>query len=291
MNFIKFLAPIAPIAFIALLGCQGSVADGETNPDLGGGDTNPDTNPEPPPTTSARVTTGLVALFDFKEGSGLTVTDKTGSGYDLTIQDPGNIEWISGGGLHILAPTVISRIDPLTPEALASATHINGPCKASSAVTVETWARTDDVGANGPARVVSVSQSANARNVTLAQENTLISGRLRTNGDNTPNNNGTPELYSSTDAWDGQINHIAYTRRLGDASVWLNGLNVNGDLQPLNDQTPTNGDFSNWNDNYPLVLGNEPTLDRPWTGELYLVAIYCRDLNAIEISQNMTARY
>ena len=34
------------------------------------------------------------------------------------------------------------------------------------------------------------------------------------------------------------------------------------------------GDFSTWDDTYTLALGNEHTIDRPWVGEMYLVAIY-----------------
>jgi len=32
--------------------------------------------------------------------------------------------------------------------------------------------------------------------------------------------------------------------------------------------------LNNWDEGYPLIVGNERTLDRPWNGEIYLVAIY-----------------
>ncbi|MCI0515239.1 VanZ family protein [candidate division KSB1 bacterium] len=43
--------------------------------------------------------------------------------------------------------------------------------------------------------------------------------------------------------------------------------------------------FSNWNENYRLVIGNEATDDRPWTGILYELAIYDRTLTAEEVLQ------
>lgn len=48
-------------------------------------------------------------------------------------------------------------------------------------------------------------------------------------------------------------------------------------------------DFSNWDPTFPLQLGNEPSLDRPWRGRIYLVAIYDRALTAQEIWTNFTA--
>ncbi|MFH1943111.1 MAG: VanZ family protein [bacterium] len=41
--------------------------------------------------------------------------------------------------------------------------------------------------------------------------------------------------------------------------------------------------FVNWNDNYRLLMGNEETLNRPWKGELFLVAVYDRALALPEI--------
>jgi len=282
----KLAKTIAPIALVALVGCvgNGGISDGQ-NIDPG---TDPGTDPTPTPTpTTGRVTNGLVALYTFKEGMGTLVTDQSGGGYNLSILNPENVEWMAGGGLEILQPTAIINQDAGGQP--AGAIGIISACKASNAITVETWARTNDVGANGPARVVTLSTNANNRNFTLGQENTLVDARLRTTLTNT---NGTPATASQNDVWDGQINHVVYTRKLGDASVWLNG-NIAGQYITIEgeEQTPLLGDFSNWNDTYPLTLANEPTLDRPWTGQLFLVAVYCRDLNAIEITQNMQAGY
>ena len=48
-------------------------------------------------------------------------------------------------------------------------------------------------------------------------------------------------------------------------------------------------DFSNWDSNYPLLIGNEATLDRPYLGEIFLVAIYDRVISDAEIQQNFNA--
>lgn len=41
--------------------------------------------------------------------------------------------------------------------------------------------------------------------------------------------------------------------------------------------------FEIWRENYPLVLGNEPTNDRPWFGTLHSLVIYDRALSSKEI--------
>lgn len=48
-------------------------------------------------------------------------------------------------------------------------------------------------------------------------------------------------------------------------------------------------DFSNWDNGFTFQLGNEGTLDRPWLGKLYLVAIYDRALRPDEVLTNFTA--
>jgi len=48
-------------------------------------------------------------------------------------------------------------------------------------------------------------------------------------------------------------------------------------------------DFSNWEPAFPFQLGNEPSLDRPWLGKIYLVAIYDRVLSRQEVYSHFRA--
>jgi glycopeptide antibiotics resistance protein len=48
-------------------------------------------------------------------------------------------------------------------------------------------------------------------------------------------------------------------------------------------------DFSNWDPSFTFQLGNEATLNRPWLGKIYLVAIYRRALNPEEVTTNFKA--
>ncbi len=82
-----------------------------------------------------------------------------------------------------------------------------------------------------------------------------------------------------------QVVHVAYTRSgLDDeAQTWLNGQLVGTETLA--------GSFSNWDVTYPLTIANEPNGERPWRGEIYLAAVYCRDLAPSEIWQNYEAGY
>jgi VanZ family protein len=47
--------------------------------------------------------------------------------------------------------------------------------------------------------------------------------------------------------------------------------------------------FQNWDPNFTFQLGNTPTIDRPWFGRIYLVAIYNRALSKNEVYTNFMA--
>ena len=55
---------------------------------------------------------GLLALYTFEEGSGTTVNDVSGVGspLNLTISDPGQVNWLNGGGLQINGNTMINSM-------------------------------------------------------------------------------------------------------------------------------------------------------------------------------------
>jgi hypothetical protein len=54
------------------------------------------------------------------------------------------------------------------------------------------------------------------------------------------------------------------------------------------DPTPA-GLFTDWNDTFALVLGNEVSNDRRWQGVIRMVAIHNRALNQAQITQNLEA--
>jgi hypothetical protein len=238
----------------------------------------PVTPPTPTPTNTpisgGRVMAGLQALYLFNEGTGRVVNDSSGVGtaLNLTIDNRANTTWISGGGLAINAPVSISSEGP--------ASKIINACKASNELTVEAWVQPANTTQSGPAKIVTLSNAPSERNFSLGQglwgdrPSDLYNIRLRlaaAANDLTVN--------SSSGALNTALTHVVYTRKTsGLATLYLNGS--------YHTSKNKAGLLSNWKADFRLVLANELTGDRPWLGNYFLVAFYCRALSAADVQQN-----
>ncbi|MCB0212254.1 MAG: hypothetical protein KDJ52_23135 [Anaerolineae bacterium] len=228
--------------------------------------------------TDGRVQDNLIALYTFEEGSGLIVKDVSGVGepIDLNIKNPEAVEWIDGG-VVIKKETIISSA--------SAATKVIDAAKASNEITIEAWIKPANTTQDGPARIVTLSQSPTKRNFTMAQglwgdqPPDLYDVRLRST---TTTLSGMPSLSSDAGSLTAELTHVVFTRNTaGLATTYINGVKAASHN--------VNGKFSNWDNNYQLALANEITNNRPWLGEYYLVALYNRALDANEISQNFAA--
>jgi PKD repeat protein len=220
-----------------------------------------------------RVTDDLQALYAFQEGSGTTVHDvsEVGTPLDLTIADETAVTWIAGG-LSIEAETIVASG--------VAATKVIAASRASDEVTIEAWVRPANTTQSGPARIVSLSAGPSNRNFTLGQTTDDYVVRLRTT--TTGDNGANPSLSTSGGALTTDLTHVIYTRdAAGQARVYVNDVEVASEA--------IGGNLSNWNDTYQFILANELTEDRPWLGELHLVAIYGRALDAGEVERNYQA--
>ena len=221
----------------------------------------------------ARVTDGLLSLYTFDEQSGVTITDTSGVGdpLDLVIQDPQDVTWGDGTltldqGASIFSPGAASKI--------------NDAVKVSNEITIEALIVPSNLTQSGPARVVSISASTGARNVTLGQEASAYNTRLRTTS---TNHNGTASAHSTPDNTVGTVEqHVVYTRHSdGTSTFYVNGVMIS--------TSTIGGSTSSWSDNYKLLLGSEVGDSRHWLGTFDLVAIYDRALGAAEVTQNFVA--
>lgn len=110
----------------------------------------------------------------------------------------------------------------------------------------------------GPARIFTISQDQYRRNLTVAQEQSNLIVRLRTQDTSL---DGEPhytvsEVFSEP-AW-----------RLIDISIKDNSLEISVDGNVVvTDNLPSNP-LKNWDSGYRLALGNELTWDRPWIGQI-----------------------
>ena len=223
--------------------------------------------------SSERVSEGLLALYNFNEGSGDTVFDVSGVGtaLNLEIDDLTRVNW-GDGVLNINSPSLIASVE--------TADKLIDGITATQEITLEAWVTPGNRSQNGPARIATISSNVANRNFTLGQAGDDYNVRLRTTS--TGNNGVRTTVSSEGGLLDTELTHVIYTRSSdGNASMYI-------DSQLVATET-IGGDFSNWDDDYRLGLGNEFGGGRSWLGSLDLFAVYNQAFDASEVAQNYLA--
>jgi PKD repeat protein len=223
-----------------------------------------------------RVTDGLLARYDFAEGMNDIVSDTSGIGtpLDLTIEDLSRVTWIPGG-LRLDEATLIASAGP--------ADKLNDALIASDEFSLEAWIATSDLGQNGPARIVTLSESTSERNLTLGQGvyndgGDRIEGRIRAT---LTDLNGLPSTATATGSLLSGFRHVVLTRATdGTTTIYIDRV-----IRAVGSAA---GTLDNWTA-YKLGLGNEIDGSRPWLGVYYLAAFYDRALTPAEVTQNFAA--
>jgi hypothetical protein len=130
---------------------------------------------------------GALVFYDFREGSGRTVRDRSGRGEPLSlkIEDDAAVKWLPEGGLAIRGPVLIGSEGP--------AAKISDAVRRSGAITIEAWIKPANTTQSGPARIVTVSRDPSSRNFTLGQKGGAYEVRFRTTSTSA---NGEPALSS-----------------------------------------------------------------------------------------------
>ncbi len=215
----------------------------------------------------SRVSDGLLALYSFEDSS----DDVSGVAPALNLV-------LEGGAALRNGELRITGVDGVARSARA-ATKVDDAVKVTDSFTVEAWVRPRDLLQRGPARIVTASGSTSLSDVNfhLGQERTCLSFRVAAGG-------GAAEwlliegVFSAPQpAW-----HIAVTYERGSIGVFAEGAHVESRVvEP--------GPLDSWAPDFPLYVGNEATLNRPFRGDILLVAIYGRALTATEIASNYAA--
>ncbi|MES9859745.1 MAG: LamG domain-containing protein [Candidatus Thiodiazotropha sp. LLP2] len=217
----------------------------------------------------------IVALYEFKTGSGNTAYDTSGVDPAANLSLSGDTTWVEGWGLEFKTGKAQGST--------SDSRKLSQLIQATGEYTVEAWVVPANVTQEGPARIISYSAGTDDRNFTLGQ--TLYNYNFLHRSSST-DGNGEPAHSTSDDDEDLQATeqHIVATfdpengRRL-----YVNGIFTDD----LDETAP--GNLNDWDDTYALVLGNEASSDRPWAGKVRLLAIHNRALTDAQIQQNFDA--
>jgi hypothetical protein len=227
-----------------------------------------------------RYTGNVIALWEFKEGTGTTAMDTSGvaPAIDLSLQ---GVDWMSAYGISIVngkaqAPSGTSR---------KLYDRIADPQNGTQQYSLEGWVVSDNVGQEGPARIISYSRGTGSRNFTLGQ--TLYNYDLRNRSMAAEvNSNGSPSLqtYDGDQDLQATLQHVVVTYdQYRGRRIYVNGRWTDD----VDEQGP--GRLWTWDDSHHVVMGNETTDNRLWVGRIRLAAIYDVALTEAQILQNFNA--
>jgi VanZ family protein len=215
----------------------------------------------------SRVADGLLALYGFDESADDSSDDLPR--LDLAL---GGDAVFRGRGLRIGGDEGVAR-------SLAPATKIYEAATATDEFTVEAWVRPRDLLQRGPARIVTSSGSTSLGNVNfhLGQERTCLSFRVATGAGEAEWLVTGGVFTTPQSTW-----HVVVTYDGGTVATYAEGMLIEtATVEP--------GPLDSWDPTLPLLVGNEATLDRPFAGDIFLVAVYGRALSAEEVSANYRA--
>jgi Concanavalin A-like lectin/glucanases superfamily len=226
----------------------------------------------------------LLALYEFKEGSGTVAHDTSGNapGLDLALRD--EVIWMSAWGVDLENGSLLAT----TAASKRLYDRIADPSVGTQQYTIEAWITPDNIsqGADTAARVVTYSGSGS--NFMLAQNEYKYQARTRnvSTAAIDGGRNGLPALQTADADRDAQdrLQHVVVTYDQ------FRGRRIYVDGRYTDDRDPIEAArFWNWDPSFRLAFGAEPGRGGPWKGQIRLVAIYQQALTDAQIRQNYEA--
>lgn len=221
-----------------------------------------------------RYESAQIALYEFKTGMGTTVYDTSGVEPAANLTMSGSIEWVGGWGLNV-------REGGKAQGTTSGSRKLADMIKTTGEFTIEAWAAPGNV-VQEDAYIVSYSGGTMANNATLAQLAYQYQAMTRSSETDA---NGTPALLTRAADEDAQasLQHVVLTYDpVNGQRIYVNGAYTG-------DTDGSGGSLGDWDDSFALVLGNDPSGVRQWTGVLRLVSVHNRALTQPQIQQNFEA--
>jgi hypothetical protein len=223
----------------------------------------------------SRYEANIIALWEFKTGQGGTAYDTSGVEPALNLSLSGDVSWVNGWGIEIH--------DGKAQGSTAASKKLHDLITATGEYSIEAWIVPANTAQEGPARIVSYSGGASARNFTLGQDKFSY---VFMNRSSDTSADGQPALSTLADDKRVQASeqHVVLTfDPVNGRRIYVNGK-YTGDMD-----TSGGGGLQDWDDTFAFVLGNEVSGGRLWQGKLRLVAIHNRALSQEQITRNFEA--
>ncbi|MCC7111860.1 MAG: thrombospondin type 3 repeat-containing protein, partial [Deltaproteobacteria bacterium] len=233
-------------------------------------------------TPPARIDDGLIARWDFVEGTGDVALDRSGLVPPIDLHAEGEgWQWLPGGGVQFTGESWASRF-AATAE---SAQRVFSAPTEAGALTIELFVANDFLEQNGPTRLLSYSLDSSHRNFTLGVRTRDLDFRLRTAA--TGLNGSTDNLEASDVFADEQIHHLVAVFDEGVQRVYVDGR-LRREVADIGLLLPPPIPGA-WDPTYRLLIGDEDLANRQFVGRVYLASLYARALTAAEVRQSLHA--
>lgn len=219
-----------------------------------------------------RFENNVIALYEFKTGSGNRVFDTSGVEPALNLTLSGNYSWVGGWG--------VAFADGKAQGSTTASRKLHDRLRSTNEYSVELWVVPGNVTQDGPARIVSYAGSADNRNLMIGQ--TLYNYDLF-NRSTVTDQSGDPQLSTADEDEDLQasLQHVVVTYDpTNGRRIFVNG-EFTGDLDGS-----TGGLLNDWDDTYALAIASEVDNENRWSGTVRLLAVHDRALTQEQISQN-----
>jgi hypothetical protein len=226
--------------------------------------------------------TDQFAIWEFKTGTGLTAYDTSGVGDSINLSLIGSVNWVGGYGLEFTGGR--AQADTISSDKIFTYLQDTGE------YAIEAWVIPANV-TQEDANIVSYSGGDLSRNFTLGQDMYNYESYNRVDSV-IPAPNGEPVMSTGEDDEElaqASLQHVVINYdpldRLGDGAgrhIYVNGQRVNN----LTDTAAGLPIANVWDDTFAFILGNEISGNRPWLGQVKMVALHSRALDQAQIQQN-----
>ncbi|MBI3188502.1 MAG: LamG domain-containing protein [Gammaproteobacteria bacterium] len=222
----------------------------------------------------SRTENNVIALWEFKEGTGTTAYDTSGVNPAVNMQLSGGYQWVSGYGVEFAGGK--GQGDT------TSSKKIHDRILQTGEYSIEAWVVPANVTQDNRS-IITYSNGGATHNFTM--------GQSMYNYDfinHTTLTDGTDNSKLSTDDDDEDLQtslqHVVMNfDPVNGRQIFVNGVST-GDADLAGEK---GGSIATWDDSFPLVFGSEQGGGATaWSGKLRMVAIHNRVLSAADIRQN-----
>jgi hypothetical protein len=225
-----------------------------------------------PASSGGRYEANVIALYEFKTGTGNQAFDTSGVEPALNLTLSGAYSWVGGWG--------VSFTNGKAQGSTTASAKLHDLIKSTNEYSVEAWVAPGNVTQDGPARIISYSGGSTSTNFVVGQ--TLYQYDFLNRSSET-DQAGEPRLSTDPDAEDLQatLQHVVVTYDPTNGRR----IYVNGEFTGDADSVP-GGLLTDWDNTFALALASEVDNTNRWAGVVRLLAIHNRALTAEQIKQN-----